>query len=314
MRRCAAGSARVRLCKCCNRQFRCSARVNVRQLKGWAWMASRTSLASARWRGEDVNAKPCLVRLSPRPNARHRLYCFGWSGAGPAVYERWSRQLPHEVELVAVQLPGRAARRNERLQPRLETMSREIAEAISRERAPSAALFGHSLGALLAYDVALRLRSSDVGVEALIASASRGPTCEPLRRLHRLDDATLVSELVALGGIPAIRTHDRQFARSVLPVVRSDLTAYETYAAPRARWLDCPVVTWSGEQDWYAPATSVRRWAEVSATSAEPTRRTFPGGHFYIRSAAVSHLLADLRWPRHAPEWTDARARSGDAA
>src|SRR5262245_54066185 len=101
-----------------------------------------------------------LVRIEARPAGRLRLFCFPWSGANASVYRDWAQSLPDEIETVAVQLPGRSSRRDEAPVDRLAPLAVQIARAIGDElgeRPGRFALFGHSLGALLAYEVARRL-------------------------------------------------------------------------------------------------------------------------------------------------------------
>ncbi|GLZ28176.1 thioesterase [Lentzea sp. NBRC 105346] len=262
----------------------------------------------------ESSARACLVRPRPQPGAAHRLYCFPWSGAGPAVFDRWAEQLPPTVELVAVQLPGRAGRRHEVLEVELGRMARAVAEAMREEPAGSCAFYGHSLGALLAFEVLLRLQHNDTGIEALIASGSRAPVCPPPRPLHEFHDTDLVRRLIAMGGISPQRLRDREFTRRVLPVIKADLTACETYTAPRGAAITCPVITWSGAEDWYAPQSTMRQWADVTARPEAVTHRSFPGGHFFVHAVPADLALAELGWPRTQTDWSGASARTAHAA
>ncbi|MDT7783507.1 MAG: hypothetical protein QOF58_1926 [Pseudonocardiales bacterium] len=239
---------------------------------------------------------PCLVRLSPAVREPARIVvCVPWSGAGPRVFEHWASAMPADVELLAVILPGRDGRQDEPLTPRLEVLAAEISTALDAYRGTRPmAIFGHSLGALLGYQIAVELQQRGVGVDALVASGSRSPVVPPAVELHRLGDDVLLQRLSELGGLAEGPGKGAVWRQRVMDRTRADLVACEAFLRREAPLLWCDVTTWAGSGDWYAPHSQVRQWASVSARRVR--HRTFDGDHFFVRALGAKVLLAELGW------------------
>ncbi len=242
-----------------------------------------------------------LRRPEPRPGADLRLYCFPWSGAGTSAYRELAARLPAEIETVTVQLPGRGARAAET--PRDNTVGLAIAttRAILRDlrrHGGRFAMFGHSFGALLGYEVVRRLAAERWFPELLVVSGSRTPEDAPPVELHRLSDPELLDHLVLLGGMPGNRLADGEFIERFLPVVRADLTACERHQRADCGPVAVPVSAWAGAGDWYATPELVDGWRRFAA--GEFRGRTFGGGHFFLTDVAATGtaLLDDLAWAR----------------
>ena len=158
------------------------------------------------------------------------------------------------------------------------------------------AFFGHSYGALLAYEVARRLQDGGSRPELVVLSGSRAPSVAPPVVLHRQDDERLVNAIRLMGGTPEARLRDPDFVHRLLPLVRSDLAAAETYRPAGRPRLAGAVSAWAASADWYAPPERVARWRQFASG---PFRgRLFTGDHFFIRDsdAVLAALLADLGW------------------
>jgi surfactin synthase thioesterase subunit len=249
----------------------------------------------------DTPAGRYLVRLEARPEASLRLFCFPWSGATASVYREWATSLPEEIETIAVQLPGRSCRLAEAPLDRLAPLARQIVQAIDlelRERPGRFALFGHSLGAMLAYEVARRLVAAKRYPDLAVLSASRAPARAPRVVLHRLGDADLLAALERMGGTSPGRLRDPKFLDYFLPLVRTDLTAVERFRPAIHTTLPFPVSVWAGSEDWYAHPEDVSRWHQIAGGAYHS--RIFDGGHFFNAdlAAATTAILADLRWSR----------------
>jgi pyochelin biosynthetic protein PchC len=247
-----------------------------------------------------------LSRLTSRPKAELRLYCLNWSGAGASAFRQLAGSVPETIEVVAAQIPGRGSRRNEPARTRLAPLAALIARAIASdlsERPSRFAILGHSYGALMAYAVTRRLEASGLSPELAVLSGSRSPSTPPWTLLHPLDDARLTGQLCRMGGMPPERLADQAFLNHLLPIVRADLTACETYLPSGASPLSCPVSVWAGRDDWYARPGDVAGW-EHHARSAWQYRE-FEGGHFFItadQAATTSALLDDMAWSRATAE------------
>ncbi|HEX6359943.1 thioesterase II family protein [Actinophytocola sp.] len=213
------------------------------------------------------------------PDAALRLYCFPHSGASPGEYLRWSDQLP-DLEVVGVQAPGRGGRIAETPYTRMS----DLVHAVATEAAfaPPFAFFGHSLGALLAFEVARALRTAGRPQPALLfVSALGAPDVQPLRPpTHQLDDDRLLATVAGDGGqLPAIIDQDAEMRRIVLACVRADATVLDTYRHAPAPPLDMPVIALGGADDQQTPYLA--GWA--GHTTNRFDLHVLPGGHFYLR-------------------------------
>jgi surfactin synthase thioesterase subunit len=241
-----------------------------------------------------------LARLNSHPDAQLRLYCFNWSGAGASAFLPLATSVPGGIEVAAVQLPGRGARRRETARTRLAPLAVLTARAIQADLAARPcrfALLGHSYGTLMAYATARRLEACGLWPELAILSGSRIPSALPLALLHQLDDTRLTRQLGRMGGMSPDRLADPRFMSHFLPVVRADLTACETYQPAGAQPLRCAVSSWAGTDDWYAPSGEVARWEQQAGFLYR--HREFEGGHFFItadQAATTDALLDDLDW------------------
>ncbi|GAA1274255.1 hypothetical protein GCM10009665_72240 [Kitasatospora nipponensis] len=238
-------------------------------------------------------ADPWVRCHQPRPAARLRLICFHPSGAGSIFYREWAQKLPADVEVLAVQLPGRETRI---MEPCL-TEYRETVERLHSAVRPYLdrpyALFGHSLGALLAYGVALAAqRDGDPAPARLLVSGSGGPgSVHPKRGRGGWSEEDLIEDLRTMGGTPEEVLRNRDLLDLILPVLRADFTICDTFDDQGRPQLDCPISVFGGLDD-FTGAEDLARWE--SATRAGATVRTYPGGHFFLSepSPAAPEVLA----------------------
>lgn len=228
-----------------------------------------------------TRAHSWLRRPSPRPGARLRLLCFPHAGAGAGAFRHWAAALPPTVELVVVQYPGREDRIDE---PPVDDFA-AVVDAVTAElpayTALPYALFGHSMGAALAHEVAVAARDRGLaGPTALLVSGREAPTRIRPADVHTRDDAGLCAELVRVGGMaPELLAH-AELRDLVLPVVRNDYRLIETYVPTAHAPLGCPVTALIGADDPEVDRVEAQAWAAVSTG---PFRlRTFPGDHFFL--------------------------------
>ncbi len=228
-----------------------------------------------------------LCRI-PRPAAPIRLYCFPHSGGSPGEYLRWADDLPG-VEVHGVQLPGRGSRLGDK--PHTDLL--ELVAVLSRElpvRAPYA-FFGHSLGALVAYELARELHARGGGPRHLVVSAYQAPHLPRLTPpLHTLPDAELL-ETVLSGhpDLPAELREDPDYLDGLLSAYRADLTMVETYRPAAAPPLPVPITVLGGSDD--GDVEPLAQWR--AHTTGRFELHLLPGDHFYLRSerTAVLRLL-----------------------
>ncbi|GAB3579657.1 alpha/beta fold hydrolase [Amycolatopsis endophytica] len=194
--------------------------------------------------------------------------------------------------MLAVQYPGREDRITEAGQEDARTTAAAVADALAGLAERPTILFGHSLGALIAYETARTLGGH--APAHLVVSGRRAPADEVGGDLHRQDDDALVDELDRLGGVGTELLRDPAVRPVFLPSIRADFRVAETYRHRHGPPLTCPVTAVIGTEDTEVDAVQAGRWAET--TRGPFTLHTLPGGHFYLlpRQAAVHDLLRRL--------------------
>lgn len=234
-----------------------------------------------------------LRRYHPVPGAAPRLVCCPHSGGSATCFLPLSAALSPAVEVVPVQYPGRQDRRAEPLISDLRELAARLTGLLADEPGPLA-LFGHSMGAVLAFEVAQRLERGGREVTALFVSGRRAPTAHRDVWLHRASDHELLHEVRRLGGTEAELLDDDEIVRLALPVIRNDTRAVETYLHESGNEpeLSCPIIALTGTEDPQADVAEADRWRDH--TSGRFELRTFPGGHFYLNSctAALGRLIS----------------------
>ena len=233
-----------------------------------------------------------LRRFHPAPDAPVRLVCFPHAGGSASFYFPVSAALQSDADVTALQYPGRQDRRSE---PNVDDIG-ELADRIAPVVAPlfdrPVVFFGHSMGAILAFEAARRLEAQGHQPAMLFASGRRAPSTRREESVHQRDDDGIVAEMKAMSGTDAQVLGDEELLRMVLPALRSDYRAIETYG-PVDATVDCPITALVGDDD---PKTTVPE-ADVwrAHTTAAFDIQTFKGGHFYLspRAAEVISLTRE---------------------
>ncbi|GAA0273201.1 alpha/beta fold hydrolase [Streptomyces polychromogenes] len=235
-----------------------------------------------------------LRNFHPTPGAPVRLACFPHAGGSASFYFPMAHALSPDADVLAVQYPGRQDRRSEPVVTDITVLADHVADrlAAGADGRPLA-LFGHSMGSLVAFEVADRLQAAGTPVSALIVSGRRAP------HLHRPDDIRnrsddgVVAELRELSGTDAGLLGDEEIIRMILPAVRGDYQAVETYLRATPARLTCPVLALVGDSDPRVAIDDVRGWADH--TTAGFDLRILPGGHFYLvpERAAVEEAVRE---------------------
>lgn len=231
-----------------------------------------------------------------RPNARLRLFCFPYAGGSPALFRTWLAGLPVEVELCAVTLPGRGARARELPCTDLFALSRELADVVTDLHDRPFGFFGHSMGALLAFEVTrcLRAAGSPLPVQ-LILSARQAPDVHspPTAPLGELDDEQFVDRLAQLGGTPAAVLAQRDLMLLLAPLLRADFVALERWRYRVEPPLPVSILALAGRCDHSVSVDAVAAWRRQS--HGDFRLRVLEGGHFFIheQEAAVTSCVAE---------------------
>jgi len=226
-------------------------------------------------------ASPWLPFGAP-PTTAPRLFCFPNAGAGAARFAGWRRLAAQGVAVCPVQPPGRAERFREPAYDRLEPLVDDLLAALDGQFTGMYALFGHSVGALVAYELARRLCEFEARPPAhLYISARPAPQLPDTRRpLRDLPAAELFGEIRRIGGTPDEVLRDPELTAYLLPLLRADFAVNETYRYQRELPLDIPLTVFGGERDPRADEAELLAWR--SRTTNRFDIRVYPGGHFYL--------------------------------
>ncbi|WP_316520025.1 thioesterase II family protein [Kitasatospora brasiliensis] len=230
-----------------------------------------------------------LRRYHPAPAAAPRLVCFPHAGGSAGYFHPVSAAVSPHADVLCVQYPGRQDRRTE---PGITSVA-ELADRLYEVLRPCAdrplTFFGHSMGAVLAFEVALRFAKDGLDAPAhLFVSGRRAPSVHRDERVHLLPDEGMLAELVVLGGTGEQVLADQELRDMILPPLRSDYTAIETYRGEPGAVLDCPITALTGDADPRVAVDDVRVWE--SHTRGAFDLKVFPGGHFYLADQAPAVL------------------------
>lgn len=239
-------------------------------------------MGSAAWTQTD---DPWICRFNTRDQPAMRLICLPYAGGGATVFRAWHDLLPENVEVCPVQLPGRETRFQEPPAEDLEALVAALTPALLPLLDRPFAIYGHSLGALLGFALAQRLRAEHgLTPTHLLVGARRAPQV-PARGapMHQLSEAAFVSALrQRYNGIPSVLLQQPELLRLFLPILRADFKLLETYVYPSPPALECPIVAFGGSEDPLVEASELDAWA--AQTRGRFERHTLPGGHFFLQS------------------------------
>jgi pyochelin biosynthetic protein PchC len=245
--------------------------------------------------GRSTRSSTWVRRLHPKADAAARVVCFPHAGGSATYFFPFSQAMPPSVEVLAVQYPGRQDRRAE---PCVEDLH-ELADLAYAELRPwvdrPLVLFGHSMGASVAFEVARRMERDGVRPVAVFASGRRAPSRWRDERGHQLSDNELIADLKRLAGTDSRMFGEEEVLRMILPSLRSDYKAAETYRLRSGPPLDTPVTALTGADDPQVTIEEAGAWGEH--TAAGFTLRVFPGGHFFLNDhseAIVQEITAAL--------------------
>lgn len=237
-------------------------------------------------------ADPWVLRHKPNPAARLRLFCFPWAGVGASVFRTWANDLPADIEVCALEYPGRGSRLRESPLRRLAELAAGATAAVEAQAQLPFALYGHSLGALLAFEVARQLRADGTRPLHLFVSGRRPPRVpDPGPPLFALPEAEFVEGVrQRYNGIPEVVLREPELMRLMLPMMRADFEVLETYSYRSDVVLDIPISVFGGEQDPCVPVADLAGWQDE--TRGRCTVATYPGNHFFVQTARGPFLAA----------------------
>lgn len=240
-----------------------------------------------------------FITPSRRTTAALRVFAVPCAGRGASFFYPWRAVLPEWIEIIAVQLPGREERLSDDRRMRLEDIVAALALEIQPWLDRPYIILGHSMGALIAYELARALRKlQKPSPLCLVISSRKAPTIslsEPL--MHRLPDTEFVAAIQSrYNGIPQIVIDQPDLMQLLLPVLRRDIEVVETYTFRPGPPLETPLFLYGGRDDPQVSTAGLEGWRLL--TTGPTFLRLFPGGHFYLQDAhalVIAELENDLR-------------------
>jgi surfactin synthase thioesterase subunit len=233
-----------------------------------------------------------FIRRAPRPKGRLRLFCIPYAGAGASIYNAWPDLLPPEIEVVAIQLPGREDRIFEQPFSRLGSLVRTVVQAVRPYLHTPFAFFGYCCGALLSYELTKELkRRFGVSPAHLIAASQPAPHLPHKEvAIHLLPNEEFKQSLWQLNGTAAEILQDDSMMQLLLPALRADFLIYEQYVYQPGIQLSCPITALGGALDPRVSRDDLDAWKDHTTNSFSV--RLFEGGHFFVNESLQDTLDA----------------------
>jgi pyochelin biosynthesis protein PchC len=224
---------------------------------------------------------PWIRTFCPSQESDVRLFCFPFAGGAASYFYPFAAALAPQIEVQAVQYPGRQDRHREPCLGTIPDLAEAIFDVVRHTADRPYLFFGHSMGAIIAYEVTRMLEREGLpGPEWLLVSGQRAPSRQQPEDFHLRDDAQLVEELRTLGGTDPRWLDDKELLATILPPIRNDYRAIETYAYVPGPPLGCPVTALAADDDPYTSIPDVAAWREHSTGAFD--LRVFTGGHFFL--------------------------------
>ncbi len=235
---------------------------------------------------------PWVLLPRTKADAPLRMFCFPYAGGGASIYRTWASGLPDSVAVCPVQLPGRESRLTAPAFTRLSDLLQTVGPAIRPYLDRPFVFFGHSMGALISFELTRYLRA-EYGLRPvhLFISGQRAPHVKRNKApIHELPDAEFIEELRRLKGTPEEVLQHADLMQLMLPALRADFALYETYVYTPEPPLECPISAYGGTEDDEYTEAEIRAWQEV--TSGDFSLKILPGDHFFVHSARPQLLQA----------------------
>jgi medium-chain acyl-[acyl-carrier-protein] hydrolase len=231
-----------------------------------------------------------LKRSTPNSDASLRLFCFHYAGGNASVFRTWSSQVLKSIEVYSIELPGHGTRLMEPAFDRIMPLICILKAALLPHLTKPFAFFGHSMGALICYELAQILRHDhNLHPVHLFVSGHRAPHIPDTDLpIHTLPKAEFLDALRRYNGTPEAVLQNVELMELLLPTLLADFAIIETYVHTPQRPLDCPITTYGGLQDWKTSIGALTAWQRH--TYATFSLEMFPGDHFFIHSAQTSLL------------------------
>lgn len=223
------------------------------------------------------------LKYKNNPDATIRLFCFHHSGGGASLYRPWIDYLSPNIELIAIQLPGREDRFTEPFCNNLKDITTILSEEFAIYKDKPFFVFGHSLGALISFELIKSIQKLySLNPYHVIISATKAPHLPfRMKYLSQLDDHALKEELRIYDGIDELILNNKELLELFLPIIKSDFSIYENYNCLESIPIPCDILALSGDHDQTVTEEEILAWSRYTTGKFEHI--SFPGKHFYIK-------------------------------
>lgn len=228
----------------------------------------------------DIDEGLWLRRFQPADQGAVRLLCLPHAGGSASFFFPVARALSPGIDVAAVQYPGRQDRRREPFADGVPDLAKMIFEVLVPSLTTPTALFGHSLGASVGFELARLMEAEGAGPVRLFASGRRAPSKHRNESVHKLDDEGLLADVRKLSGTDSRVFDDDELVRMALPAIRADYRIAETYTYAQGPPLTCPISVFTGDEDLKTTHDEAQAWSEH--TTGDFELNTFHGGHFFL--------------------------------
>jgi surfactin synthase thioesterase subunit len=247
---------------------------------------------SQRWAGD-----LWIVRRQLEHPPRLRLFCAPYAGGGAAAYREWLKAFSADVDVCALQLPGRERRHREPALTDMGSLVEALVDVLEPYLDCPFAFFGHSMGSVIAYETARAIRAQrGLSPRCLFVSGRRAPHLQARKApIHPLPDKAFLDEIRALNGTPPEVLAHAELMALMLPLLRADFTLVETYRPFALPKLECPIVALAATEDPEATVEELAAWRD--ATLGNFALETFRGDHFYLNAnltAVIALIMQHL--------------------
>ena len=235
---------------------------------------------------------PWIKCIAHSPNPRLRLFCFHYAGGNAFVFRSWANQVLDSVDVYSIEQPGHGTRLMEPAFDQMTPLIQTLKSSLLPYLTPPFAFFGHSMGALVSYELSQSLRQEyELSPVHLFVSGHRAPHIpDPDSPIHALPKADFLDALRRYNGTPETILQNVELMELLLPSLRADFTLLERYVYRSHSPLNCPITAFGGLQDWKVSSDALEAWDKH--TQAAFSIQLFKGDHFFLHSAQSSLLLA----------------------
>lgn len=231
------------------------------------------------------NINAWIDRCFSKRNPSLRMFCFPYAGGSSQAFYSWGDKIPDAVELCPIQLPGRGSRFQEEPHRKIAPLITALSEAILPEMDRPCAFFGHSMGSIIAYELAQHLRqTAGICPSHLFVSGRGAPHVPPRRKpIYNLDEAEFIKELREFDGTPEEIFSDKDLLDLLIPQLRADFELVDTHRFDEHPLLECPVTAIGGLSEVSVSRDDIEAWRKH--TAGDFSAHMLPGNHFFIKQS-----------------------------